>query len=76
MEPKVYKSIVQRHSRLPPAARLKAYLLAAHESKPHPFSAYEKKISDKLVAGASEVRTWYHGGLAGRAAGDMLLPSS
>jgi len=76
MEPKVYQSIIRRHSRIPPAARLKAYLLAAYEPKPHPFSSYERKVSDKLVAGASAVQTWYHGGLAGRAVGDMLLPSS
>lgn len=76
MDAKVYRSIVQRHRSLAPGARLEAYQKLAGTWGDRPLSAWERKISDGLAARIrAKPVTWFHGGLAGRAVGDLLLPS-
>ncbi len=77
MQPGDYRRIVKQHASLDPDARLGAYQKAARDRDRLPLSPWERRISAALGSRAkAKGFIWYHGGVAGREVGDVLLPSS
>ena len=76
MNQKDYRAVVKRHAAVAPELRHTAYQKAALDRDRLPLSPWERRISAALGSRAkAKGYTWYHGGVAGREVGDVLLPS-
>jgi hypothetical protein len=76
MELREYRVGIGLLKRLPRVERLKLYSRLRSVTRGGPLSPFEAAFAARIAATVPQPATWYHGGLVGRAAGELLLPPS